>query len=152
MAHKLKQIFSLNVKEYPLLIEAWLSLAWVDLLIRFSPYERWRYLLNSDEQSTQTQQKELDIGPLIAMSEKVARHHLFSMNCLRRTLAQKKMLAKRGVLAHVHIGVKKGGGRFEAHSWLSYNSRVLNDSADVTERYVELKRDQWPNAKLFSEH
>lgn len=151
MSHKLKRIFSLKLKEYPLLVEAWLTLAWVDLVIRFSPYERWRNWLDGDEKSTKARQKEVDIVSLISLSERVARHHLCAMNCLRRTLAQKKILARRGVFSCVHIGVKKGDSGFEAHSWLSCNGRVLNDSLDVIEGYVELERDQWRNAKLFTD-
>ena len=150
LSHKLKRLFSLQFKEYPVLIEAWLMLAWVDFVIRFFPYERWRHWLESDEKSASVQQKELDMTSLIRISEMVARHHVCPMNCLRRTLAQKKMLSKRGFSASVHIGVKKGESGLEAHSWLSFGGRVLNDSPDVTERYTELERDQWCNAKLFS--
>ena len=151
LGHKLKRIFSLQFKEYPLLVEAWLTLAWVDLVIRFSAYERWRNWLDSDEKSTKARQKEVDIASLISLSERVARHHLYAMNCLRRTLAQKKILARRGVFSRIHIGVKKGGSGFEAHSWLSYRGRVLNDSPDVIESYVELERNQWRNARLFTD-
>ncbi|MBV1888804.1 MAG: lasso peptide biosynthesis B2 protein [Proteobacteria bacterium] len=147
--HKLKRLFSLQVRDYPLLLEAWLVLARVDLAIRFFPYERWRHWLESAEKHSVKQQKEFDIASLIALSEMVARHHICPMNCLRRSIAQKKMLARRGIVVSVHIGVKNDGGGFEAHSWLSYGGRVLNDSVDVTERYVELRRDQWKSAKLF---
>jgi len=149
LGHKLKRLLSLQVKDYRYLVEAWLVLAWVDLVIRFSRYERWRHWLESAEKNSKKHQLTFDIASLITLSEMVARHHVCPMNCLRRTVAQKLMLARRGIICCVHIGVKNEGNGFEAHSWLSYKGKVLNDSADVSERYVELEKDQWRNVKHF---
>ena len=151
LSRKFIRLFSLPVKSYPLLAEAWLTLAWVDLAIRFAPHVRWRHWLESTANSSGANQKELDINFIITSSERVARHHVCAMNCLRRTMAQKMMLARRGVSAQVHIGVKKETAGFAAHSWLTYQGRVLNDSDDVTERYVELERALWRSVKLFTE-
>lgn len=151
LSRKFSRLFSLPVKTYPLLVEAWLTLAWVDLVIRFVPYTRWRHWLESNANLSEIDQKELDISFIVACSEKVARHHYCAMNCLRRTVAQKVMLARRGVSAQVHIGVKKEAAGFAAHSWLTNQGRVLNDSEDVAERYVELERALWRSAKLFTE-
>lgn len=151
LGHRLNRFRSLRPKDYPLLVEAWLMLAWVDMAIRFTPYGYWRRWLDEGV-AGMTSGNEFEIATLIQRSEMAARHHLCSMNCLRRTLAQKMMLARRGLGAHIHIGVRNEGRGIEAHSWLTFNGRVLNDSPDVTERYVELARDQWRTAKIFSDN
>lgn len=151
MIHKLTPLFAQPVKSYPLLAEAWLTLAWVDLVIRFLPYGRWRHWLEEGDVSAGAGWERGEISALIACSERVARHHYCAMNCLRRTVAQRRMLARRGVSAQLHIGVKKEEAGFAAHAWLSYRGQVLNDADDVTERYVELERGLWRNVKLFTE-
>ncbi len=119
-------------------------------MIRFCSYERWRHWLESGEFNRDVGNKGRNIILLINSAEIAARHHVFPMNCLRRTIAQKLMLARRDMTACVHIGVKKEGAGFEAHSWLSYCGKILNDSPDVIDRYVELERGKWNRAMLFS--
>ncbi len=148
---KLSRLFSLPAKSYPLLLEAWLTLAWVDLAIRFLPYARWRHWLEGSASIQSADQPTADIDGLIHTSEQVARHHYAAMNCLRRTVAQKMMLARRGISGQVHIGVKKEQAGFAAHAWLSHRGQVLNDTADVTERYVELERALWRSVKFFTD-
>jgi len=38
------------------------------------------------------------------------------------------------------IGVRKATGRFEAHAWVELRGVVLNDSADVRERFAAFDR------------
>ncbi|NOY62374.1 MAG: lasso peptide biosynthesis B2 protein, partial [Gammaproteobacteria bacterium] len=126
---------SLQLKDYLLLAEAWLTLGWVDLLISTVPYRRWRHWIECgdiDEGDNSNPQRACDVALLINRSEAAARHHIRPMNCLRRTVAQKLMLARRGIAVCVHVGVKKEGAGFAAHSWLSHNQKILNDSPDVT--------------------
>lgn len=146
----LQRLFSLKPKDYLLLTESWLTLAWVDLMISFSPYPRWRHWMESAEPDGVNHKQTFDVSFLINHSESVARHHVRAMNCLRRTLAQKLMLARRGIVARVHIGVKKDDAGFAAHSWLSYENKILNDSPDVVDRYVELEKSMWRGANFFS--
>ena len=61
------------------------------------------------------------------------------MNCLRRCLVQQRLLSRRNLNTKLHIGVTKKSGELTAHSWLSYQGIVINDSADVVERYTELQ-------------
>ncbi|MBK9470000.1 MAG: lasso peptide biosynthesis protein [Gammaproteobacteria bacterium] len=37
----------------------------------------------------------------------------------------------------------------EAHAWLSWQGRVLNDAADVSKRYAELQTEQWDRISRF---
>jgi hypothetical protein len=73
------------------------------------------------------------------------------MNCLRRTLAQQKILRRRGLHSNLHIGVRMSDNNLEAHAWLSWQGGVQNDSADVGERYAELQSEQWGSITRFSD-
>jgi len=129
------------------LAEAWLTLAWVDLGIRLLPFRYWRrWLVQSDADSSPS-----DIprsAMLISAAERAARHHLVPMNCLRRSLAQQRLLRRRNIPSRLHIGVRKGDQGLEAHAWLSSGHRILNDAPDVTERYAELTNDNDQNNLL----
>jgi len=117
--------------------EAWFTLAWIDLVIRLLPYRYWRHWLQPAEPSPQ-RGPSISLMPLVQAVDRAARHHLVPMNCLRRTLALQRMLVRRRIAATLHLGVRKGEGRLEAHAWLSCGGRVLNDTPDVRERYTEL--------------
>ena len=118
--------------------EAWLTLAWIDLVIRLLPYRHWRRWLQPVEAPADGAASDL-LSPLVLAVERAARRHLVPMNCLRRTLALQRMLARRQIATTLHLGVRRGDGRLEAHAWLSCGGRVLNDAPDVHERYAELK-------------
>ncbi len=134
-------------RDLAVLAEAWLTLLWVDWRIRRQPYPRWRSLF--DTRSGDDTRR--DGRRLIRLTEMAARHHLRPMNCLRRTLAGKRMLERRGIVSRVHIGVNsQQGGGLAAHAWLSDpRGGVLNDSADVARRYRELMPDNWGGVGFF---
>ncbi len=134
-------------RDIAVLAEAWLTLLWVDWRIRRQPYRKWRSLLGTRTHDDTTR----DGRRLIRLAEIAARHHLRPMNCLRRTLAEKCLLERRGIASRVHIGVNsRRGDGLAAHAWLSdTRGAVLNDSADVTRRYRELVPDNWEGAGVF---
>ncbi len=140
---RLQRLFSLGAKESALLAEAWITLAWIDVIIRVVPYKRWPKWFHptphfETNRPTQTSSMPRCIR-LIQITEMAARNHLWPMNCLRRCLSQQRMLSRRSIGSQLHIGVKKTENRLEAHAWLSLNGYILNDTPDVTERYSELE-------------
>lgn len=51
-------------------------------------------------------------------------------SCLTRSLALKELLDARGLEgARVRVGVRREESRFEAHAWVEYAGRVLDDPA-----------------------
>ncbi len=125
-------------------VEAWLELARVDLAIRFLPYRRWRHWLESEGEVRPS--SAAPVAFCVRAVERAARRHYADMNCLRRSLALRRLLARRGVPSRLHLGVRPQGGEIEAHAWVSSGGTVLNDTADVAERYAELGREGWEEA------
>jgi hypothetical protein len=56
--------------------------------------------------------------------------------CLQQSLFLRWLLARRGIVAELRFGVRKHGSTVEAHAWLEYLGRVLNDHGDVGVRFV----------------
>ena len=87
------------------------------------------------------------VNAIIKLSEIAGRFHIRKMNCLRRCISQEKMLKKRGFKPCMHIGVRFENQQLKAHAWLTLQGIVINDSADVSTRYSELKANN-PQALL----
>lgn len=66
---------------------------------------------------------------------RVTRYSWLPGNCLSRSLALLYALRSRSHDAQLHLGVSMAGGDFAAHAWVTLADRVLNDSADVGQRY-----------------
>ena len=149
-----RKLFALGWRDLVLLVEAWILLAWVDLLISGLPYKYWSYWLQEPvgavpEPGPVDRHREQNVSRVIQLSEAAARNHLRPMNCLRRCFVQQRLLKRRDVASDLHIGVRKTAGGLEAHAWLSSQGRVLNDTPDVSQRYAQLQTAQWANISRF---
>jgi hypothetical protein len=69
-----------------------------------------------------------------------ARRGMCRASCLPRSLTLWWLLRRRGMDSHLHIGVRKETGRFEAHAWVEWRGAVLNDGADVRDRFAAFDR------------
>jgi hypothetical protein len=129
----------LSFTQLLLLSEMWLVFLKWDLLVSFFHYRHWqlRFDKNILSENKSCLPQVLDI---IRLSEKVGRHHLRKMNCLRRCLCQKQLLEKRHYPCELHIGVKMADGNLKAHSWLSYNEVLINDSEEIIQQYTALEK------------
>lgn len=57
-------------------------------------------------------------------------------SCLVRSIALWWLLRRRGIPVEIRIGVRRQGERFEAHAWVEHFDCVLNDDADVADRFA----------------
>lgn len=145
MLLSVKKLLKLNIKELWLLTYAWLVFLKWDLLISFIDFKKWRAqishlaLENNNNTLTTNTANLTEIKLIINISEIAGRRHIKKMNCLRRCLTQKQLLNRRGYQCNLHLGVTIEQGNLKAHSWLSFQGLVINDSEDVSTRYSELK-------------
>ncbi len=126
------KLFSLSKTELSILLEAWggVFLKW-DWLISFTQYSNWQGEIanltsENDAVAPENKADEASLSQLtlvIKLSEKVAKHHIRKMNCLRRCLTQKQMLQKRGYPTRMHIGVAIDNETLKAHAWLTYQGK-----------------------------
>lgn len=139
---KIGQIFSFSFYELRIFTRSWFTYLKWDLLISFFNYKRWQsHLSYSSRINTVLNKKVITsdfLHKVIKLNEKAGRNHLRKMNCLRRCLCQKELLNSLGIACSLHLGVKFVDGKLAAHSWLSFNGEVINDSQDVISTYEEL--------------
>ena len=62
----------------------------------------------------------------------------FKGNCLSQSLALAWLLHRRGIRPELRLGARLTGTTFDAHAWVEFDGRVLNDTPDVGARYPPL--------------
>ncbi|MFT5924949.1 MAG: hypothetical protein ACI9LE_001954 [Paraglaciecola sp.] len=139
---------SLTFTRVMLLSEMWLVFLKWDLLVSFFNYRHWQLTFDKHNILSENKSGLPQVLDIIRLSEKVGRHHLRKMNCLRRCLCQKQLLEKRHYLCELHIGVKIVDGSLNAHAWLSHNKVLINDSEEIIQQYTALEKSA--NSNILS--
>lgn len=73
---------------------------------------------------------------LALVVRRAVRRNPFPSTCLHRSLVLWWLLRREGLPAELRIGVRKPGGQFEAHAWVEYQGRPLNDRPQVREEFA----------------
>jgi len=60
--------------------------------------------------------------------------------CLARSLTLARVLGRRGVVTQMRIGVLTEGGTLQAHAWVEWTGRVLNDHPGNLQRFAPFDR------------
>ncbi len=59
--------------------------------------------------------------------------------CLQRSLALREWLASDGIFTEVRYGVRKTETSFDAHAWVVYDGKIVNDSVEFISTFAPLK-------------
>jgi hypothetical protein len=118
-------------------IEAWLTVAWMDLVVRWLPYRMWRPWLRAVPPTGRASAHDPKaLADWVAIG---ASHYPRAVGCLPRALALRAVLARRGLSAHVRIGATRARDTVLAHAWVEHDGQVLNDAQDIGTRYILLE-------------
>ncbi|HEY9851465.1 MAG TPA: lasso peptide biosynthesis B2 protein [Leptolyngbyaceae cyanobacterium] len=72
----------------------------------------------------------------VRMVSIASRYGFYRPNCLQRSLVLWWLLRTQGMESDLRIGVRKRAGRFEAHAWVEYAGKVLNDRNDIDRHFA----------------
>ncbi len=61
-------------------------------------------------------------------------------NCLKHSLVLWYLLRVRGIISEIGIGIERDCAQFSAHAWVECQGMILNDSADVHQRFQAFER------------
>lgn len=62
-------------------------------------------------------------------------------NCLKRSLVLWYLLRCQGINTGLRIGVRRVRGEFQAHAWLEYQGKVLNDVPEIHTVYAAFESE-----------
>jgi hypothetical protein len=139
--NKIRTASNLTVKDWQLLIQAWVLLLVVDWGLRILPFPRMKSFAGAPRPVKGFLSPEgvvVEIQRVWRMIRIASRNHLYSMTCLRRSLAMQRLLNRRGIKTVLRFGVQKEAGQMQAHAWLEYNGEPIGEPETLTERYITL--------------
>jgi hypothetical protein len=123
-------------------LEAMAGLAATWLGLRLAGFRRWKKALEwlapraNSEVSPSDASLDESARVIARMEAATARNLFFATNCLEQSLVLWWLLRLRGIDAELRIGARKDSGRFEAHSWVEFDGRVLNDAGEEHLHFV----------------
>ena len=142
MFHKLHKASRLSSTDWLYFFEAWFWLLVFDLGLRTCPFSSLQaYAARLSARSASPEQVTGLILALKAAVDHARWNHLSPMTCLRRSLSLQKMLARRGIVTELKIGVRKEKGVFDAHAWLEYQGEPLGESKYMRESLTVMNKD-----------
>ena len=75
------------------------------------------------------------------MVRAAARHGIGSPSCLEESLVLLHLLNAQGIAARLRIGVKKNIPQFEAHAWIEFDGKPLNESEALHDHYAPFEAE-----------
>ena len=137
---KLRQVGQLTPADLFLILEAWFALAFFKIALRFMSLERLQRRLCS-----------LPARPIAAkrLSTSPARINYLSgvasglhpwppVTCLCRAVTLQWMLARRGILSTLRLGVLNGSSGLHGHAWLELDGAPLGEEPASLARFSVL--------------
>lgn len=80
------------------------------------------------------------ISTLVRMVNAAADRGPVKANCLPRSLTIWWLLRRRGLECELRLGVKPRDEAIQAHAWVEFEGRVLNDEPGVQQQFSAFER------------
>ncbi len=141
MLRKFRRASRLSFAEWFLFLQAWVWLLFFDIGLRTCPFPSLQtFAARLSIRSVPSEQAETTIQAVRTAVDRARYNHLYLMTCLRRSLALQKMLAQRGIVAELKIGVQKDPDMLSAHAWVEYQGKSIGEPENVMDQYMALGR------------
>lgn len=137
---------SFSAQDWLLLFQAWFLLLAVDIALRLLPFHVVQGWLKAPKRTKEALPDQA-AGAIRRNSDfvdRAARHHLYPMTCLRRSLVLHWLLSRQGVFAELFFGVRREQDKLQAHAWLEYQGQPIGERAAPTDQYMPLKANKTP--------
>jgi hypothetical protein len=133
-------MLSFSAQDWIRLLQVWLLLLAVDIALRILPFRKLQgWTRPAREQEIPAIQVEKIIRRSSDFVDLAARHHLYPMTCLRRSLVKQYLLSQQGVNTDLHIGVRRDQDKLDAHAWLEYQGQPIGEKDPPAVKYTPLK-------------
>ena len=132
----------LSSSERRLLALVWLGLPLVELSLRRDGLNRTQrrlvWLANRLQKKSQGPSHSPD--QIVKLLNLALRYTLLRPRCLGRTLTLQWLLEIQGLRSEMRLGVRYTPTGLEAHAWLEYQGRVLNDRPEMVAQFRAFDR------------
>jgi hypothetical protein len=139
--HKQRRLAELAPRDRWLLLQACVLLPLVALTRRLTSFRRLQDMLTRllpppDASAGDGEDRLIEARSVTRIIQIAAAYGVLPTNCLERSLVLWALLRRRGIAGEVCFGVRRDGDDLQAHAWVELDGVVLNDTADVGERFT----------------
>ena len=139
LKNKLLIARQLSLRDWLALAEAWWVLLSFYLALHWASYERLETSNRLVPAKAADPARALEIAHRLQRPvELAARLHLFSMTCLVRAFALRRMLHRRGIPATLRLGAYKSLAEIQAHAWVEVEGQAIGEGEDTIDRFKVL--------------
>ena len=130
---------SLGPRDWLHLGEAAAALAWAHAILRWSSPAR---VIGRATRVTRARAASFTDAQLtrLVWTVGVAGRRVVRVPCQSRAVALARMLARRGVVVEIRVGVRTIDGRLEAHAWVERDGRPMGEDQATIGRYAPFAR------------
>ncbi len=147
MLQQISKFRRLSRSEQWLLLEGLFLLFATAVVLKYTPAN---WFQRAGEGTAEVKPEALEQARAIArIVQAAAKNGLYRANCLQESLALWWLLERRGIRSSLQIGVRKTGDRLEAHAWVQYGGRPLNENDSVNARFTPFERSIFPSGATW---
>ena len=145
LTNNLNKFKRLSQIERQLLLKAALLLPLIHLALQLLGYYRVRRMIEkliplktivTPVTQAESFQRARAIARIVSIA---AGHGIYKATCLRRSTLLWGFLRREGIRSEICFGVRMNGHQLEAHAWVEYLGRIVNDSLNVHDQYTALR-------------
>ena len=136
---RIQRVRDLSGREWALLGTSLVLLPVMAIGLRLAGFQKWQswlHLAGSRRRRGTVADPEFAAKEAARMVAVAARFSLMGRTCLPRAMVLSCLLQRMGLHGDLRIGVRQEGEGLKAHAWIEQQGEVLNDSADVHERFA----------------
>ena len=139
---RLARFRALEPDDRQLFLRAWVAMPLVGAALRLTGFRNCHAMLRALSRigGGGAVVPAADVERVARMVRAAARHGCHPRHCLTESLTLWWLLRRRGVEGEIRIGVRKDAGGLDAHAWVEWRGRPLDERADVAEAFAPLAR------------
>jgi hypothetical protein len=141
MQPRLRRALDLSWNDWAIVLQAWVWLLAVDLGLRVLSFGRLKRLLGVGGRTRPPADGDQAAGTIRELGRLVriaGRYHLVPARCLQMSLVLQWLLARRGIVTEMRIGVRKAEDGLSAHAWLEHNGQPIDEPERIETRFSPL--------------
>ena len=152
---RLERLRTMSWESWKSLLLAWLAYPLLIVALRTVGVGRLhRHLrLKSGEargHSTDIRASDSIVDEVVLGCQAAAAYSPLRPACLARSMMLLWLLRRKDIECDLRIGVARRNGEFLAHAWIERNGLVLNDRADIAERFAPFRDDIFGDSRDLS--
>lgn len=134
----LSKAFQLTGQDALVLTGALLLVPAFHLIVRVAGFARTNARIARRSGARRRGDDSVSVARCTLAINRVKRYSPLRGNCLSQSMALAWMLRGRGLAPDLRLGARVATSTLEAHAWVEWRGRVLNDGQDVHTRFTPL--------------